>query len=106
MREHLSIGGAPNAPVSLYWSATVYDRATHALIRGLEYSSRASNTVGLQKNANGSVDVLFGPKAPSSRVSNWVPTSPDGRFEIMFRFYGPGQPLFDKSWVLADVERV
>ncbi len=32
-----------NAPVSLYWSATAYDRATHALIRNLAPSSRASN---------------------------------------------------------------
>jgi len=29
----------PNAPVRLYWSATVYDRATHALIRDLKWSS-------------------------------------------------------------------
>ncbi len=34
----------PNAPVKLYRSATAYDRATHALIRDLPWSSRASNT--------------------------------------------------------------
>src|SRR5262249_17099211 len=37
----------PNAPVELYWSATVYDRATHALIRSMKWSSRSSNTPGL-----------------------------------------------------------
>ena len=36
-----------NPPVKLYWSATVYDRATHALIRDLPWSSRSSNTPGL-----------------------------------------------------------
>ena len=41
----------PNPPVRLYWSATVYDRATHALIRDMKWSSRSSNTPGLQKNA-------------------------------------------------------
>jgi hypothetical protein len=31
-----------NAPVKQYWSVTVYDRATHALIRDLPRASRAS----------------------------------------------------------------
>jgi hypothetical protein len=32
-----------NPPVKLYWSATVYDRATHALIRDMKWPSRSSN---------------------------------------------------------------
>jgi hypothetical protein len=95
-----------NAPVKLYWSATVYDRATHALIRDMPYSSRASNSVGLQANADGSVDVYFGPKAPAGKESNWVPTSTQGKFEVLFRLYGPEKPLFDKTWKLPDIESV
>jgi hypothetical protein len=94
-----------NAPVKLYWSATLYDRATHALIRGQPWSSRSSNTPKLQKNADGSVDVFFGPKAPDGRETNWVPTDPNGRFEVLFRLYGPEKPFFDKKWVLPDIER-
>jgi hypothetical protein len=48
-----------NAPVRLYWSATVYDRATHALIRNMPWSSRSSHSPGMQKNADGSVDIYF-----------------------------------------------
>jgi hypothetical protein len=95
-----------NAPVKLYWSATLYDRATHALIHGQPWSSRSSNTPKLQKNADGSVDVFFGPKAPDGRESNWVPTDPNGRFEVLFRLYGPEKPFFDKQWVLPDIERI
>ena len=95
-----------NAPVSLYWSATVYDRATHALIRGQPWSSRSSNTPKLQKNADGSVDVFFGPKAPPGKDTNWIPTDASGRFEVLFRLYGPQKPFFDKKWVLPDIERV
>ena len=95
-----------NAPVRLYWSATVYDRATHALVRDMKWSSRSSNTLGLQKNADGSVDVYFGPRAPAGNESNWVPTNPSGQFEVLFRFYGPEKPLFDKTWVLPDIERI
>jgi hypothetical protein len=95
----------PNAPVKQYWSATAYDRETHALIRQTSRSSRASNSPDLQKNADGSVDIYFGPEAPAGRESNWVPTA--GRdFEILFRLYGPEKEFFEKTWVLPDVEKV
>jgi hypothetical protein len=95
-----------NAPVKQYWSATVYDRATHAPIRHARWPSRSSHTPGLETNADGSVDVYFGPAAPSGKESNWVPTSSEGGFEVLFRFYGPEKPLFDKTWKLPDIERV
>jgi hypothetical protein len=95
-----------NPPVNLYWSATIYDRATHALIRDQPHSSRSSNTSGLKRNTNGSIDIFFAPKAPAAKASNWIPTSPDGKFEVLFRFYGPEKPLLDKTWRLPDVERV
>lgn len=94
----------PKAPVKLYWSATAYDRVTHALIRDQKWSSRASTSQGLQKNPDGSVDVFFGPKAPEGKQSNWVPTSSGGQFEVLFRFYGPEKALFDKTWTLPDIE--
>ncbi len=36
----------PNAPVKQYWSATVYDRDTHALVRNMDRASVASITDG------------------------------------------------------------
>jgi hypothetical protein len=95
-----------NAPVRQYWSATVYDRATHAPIRNARWPSRSSQTPGLQKNADGSVDVYFGPNAPTGKESNWVPTRTGGGFEVLFRFYGPEKPLFEKTWRLPDIETV
>jgi hypothetical protein len=95
-----------NAPVTQYWSATVYDRATHGLIRNLPSSSRSSQTPELRKNPNGSVNIYFGPKAPASGEANWVPTSADGKFEVLFRFYGPEKALFEKAGKLPDVEKV
>jgi hypothetical protein len=95
-----------NAPVNQYWSATVYDRATHGLIRDMTRSGRGSQSQGLQKNADGSADIYFGPKAPAGKDPNWVPTNPSGQFEVLFRFYGPEKPLFDKTWKLPDIERV
>ena len=95
-----------NAPVKQYWSATVYDRATHALVRDMSRASRASNSTEVQKNADGSVDIYFGPTAPAGKESNWVPTKPGGQFEVLFRLYGPQKPLFDRTWKLPDLEEV
>jgi hypothetical protein len=93
-----------NVPVTQYWSATVYDRDTHAPIRDAQWPSRSSQTPGLQTNADGSVDIDSGPAAPSGRESNWIPTRGISGFEVLFRFYGPAKPLFDKAWRLPDIE--
>ena len=95
-----------DAPVRQYWSATVYDRATHALIREMTVASRASNRTDLQKNDDGSVDIYFGPTAPAGKASNWVQTDPKGNFEVIFRLYAPTEALSDKRWRLPDLERV
>ena len=96
----------PNAPVEQYWSATAYDRQTHALIRNMPRASRSSQIPEMQKNADGSVDLYFGPEAPEGKDANWVPTDPDREFEVMFRLYAPTKALFDKTWVLPDIEKV
>lgn len=95
-----------NVPVKLYWSITAYDRETHALIQGMKYYSRASTSPGLQKNADGSVDVYFGGKAPEGKESNWVPTDTKREFELLARFYGPEKGFFDKAWKMGDAEEV
>ncbi|KQV80009.1 DUF1254 domain-containing protein [Rhizobium sp. Root1220] len=93
----------PNVPVQQYWSVTAYDRETHALIKNVDRASRSSQIPELAKNGDGSIDLYFGPKAPEGRQSNWVPTDPKRKFELMFRAYGPTKAFFDKKWVLSDV---
>jgi hypothetical protein len=95
-----------NVPVTQYWSATVYDRGTHALIREMPRSGRGSQSPGLQANPNGTISLYFGPRAPVGKDANWVPTNPNGQFEVLFRFYGPGPALSDKTWRLPDIEEV
>lgn len=95
-----------NVPTKQYWSATVYDRATHALIKNLSRASCASNDKAVQVNNDGSVDVYFGPMAPAGKEANWIPTNPDGKFEVLFRLYGPEKPLFEKTWKLGDIVKL
>jgi hypothetical protein len=95
-----------NAPVNQYWSATAYDRRTHALIRDMPRSGRSSQSPGLQTSSDGAVEIYFGPKAPDGKESNWVPTNAGGKFEVLFRFYGPEKAVFDKTWKLPDIEPI
>jgi hypothetical protein len=95
-----------NAPVTQYWSMTVYNRDTHTFIRNARWVGRSSQTPGLKKSADGAADIFFGPTAPAGQESNWVPTDAGGRFEVLARFYGPQKALFDKAWKLPDIERI
>jgi hypothetical protein len=62
-----------NAPVTQFWSITLYDVSTRALIEnGTEITDRSSRH-DLVKNADGSVDLYFGPKAPAGFEKNWHP---------------------------------
>lgn len=95
----------PNVPARQFWAVTVYDLETAAFIREapkLEVNSYQK----LEKNADGSVDVFFGPKAPDGKTSNWVYTAPGKLWMSLFRFYGPEKPLYEKTWKLPDIERV
>ena len=95
-----------NPPVKQYWSLTAYDRELHTLIKGMPRASRSSQIPELQRNADGSVDIYLGPKAPSGKESNWIPTDANRKFELMFRAYGPTEAFLQKTWVLPDVEKV
>lgn len=96
-----------NPPAKGFWSVTAYDEATRQMPvteQGRpDISSRKEDIV---KNEDGSIDVYFGPTAPAGHEANWVQTNPDKGWFAYFRFYGPTEPFFDKSWGLPDIERV
>jgi hypothetical protein len=60
----------------------------------------------LIKNADGSVDLYFGPVAPAGFEKHWLKTNPGEGFFMYFRAYGPTQAFFDKTWKLNDVEKI
>jgi len=57
-------------------------------------------------NADGSVDLYFGPQKPPGANANYVMTMPKKGWFTYFRFYGPKEAYFDKSWQLPDLEVV
>ena len=96
----------PNPPIKLFWSVTVYDVDTRALILNEQKIADRSSRMDLRKNADGSVDIYCGPKAPAGFEKNWIPTVPGKNWFAYFRFYQPTEAYFDRSWPLPDFERV
>ena len=96
----------PNAPVAQFWSFTVYDNETRCFVDTGVQPDRSSRD-NIVTNADGSVDLYFGPKAPAGKPeTNWIKTIPGKGWFTYFRLYGPTQPYFDRSWVLPDIELI
>ena len=94
-----------DTPAKDFWSVIVYSMKTKGFVEGVETVGLASTGIDkMKKNDDGSVDVFFAPKAPKGMESNWIPTGED--FFLLFRLYGPGEAIADKTWTLGDVEKV
>ena len=53
-------------------------------------------------NADGSIDIAFGPEQPSD-PGNWIATVPGRGWFPIFRFYSPTEAYFDKTCQLQDI---
>jgi hypothetical protein len=94
-------------PAKEFWSFVVYDNQTRSLLETDQKLAGVDSTAkGLNVDADGSVTVYFGPKAPEGAEANWVQTMPDKGFNVLLRLYGPLEPWFDKSWKPGDFELV
>jgi hypothetical protein len=96
-----------NAPVEQFWSVTLYDNLTRGpVISPQGAADISSRTKGLEVNADGSVDLYFGPQKPAGANGNYVQTVPKKGWFTYFRFYGPKEAYFDQSWQLNDIELI
>jgi hypothetical protein len=96
-----------DTPAKQFWSLTVYDRATWSFIKNpLDRAGLGSfNKDKMKMNADGSVDLYFGPKAPAGLESNWIPTLGKEPY-VWLRLYGPEDAFWNKSFKMPDVVRV
>lgn len=94
-------------PAKAFWSFAVYDNETRSLLEtDQKLAGVDSNDKNLKVEADGSVTVWFGPKAPEGQEANWVQTMPGKGWNTLLRLYGPLEPWFDKSWKPGDFEPV
>jgi hypothetical protein len=97
----------PNFPVKDNWSVTIYDPQTRSMLQTDQmYAGINSLSADQKKNADGSIDVIFAPKAPKGMEKNWIQTIPGKSWFILLRAYGPLQPWIDKTWRPSELELV
>jgi hypothetical protein len=97
-----------DVPVGQFWALTLYSENTRrpydnggGRTRSISLDSKMTD---LKRNADGSVDLFVGARAPAGFEDNFMQTvGADGWF-VYFRLYAPLEAFFDKTFSLADFE--
>ena len=97
-----------NIPVKNFWSVVAYDADSRSILRSGQPFPSVSTYTKPVANADGSIVIEFGPEAPvpSGNAKNWIQTTAGKGWFTLFRFYGPLEPFFDKTWKPNDIVEV
>jgi len=100
---HLPVG----IPAAAFWAVTIYNPADGTMP---QTDQPFPGTNGLDKpqyNADGSIDLYFGPtKPPDINEKNWIQTLRGKAFLVCLRLYGAETAFYDQTWKPDDVVRV
>lgn len=100
---HFPAGQLP--PAKFFWSLTLYtlpDRLLYA--NPLNRYSIGDRTKGLVYGKDKSLTIYLGHTSPGKgKESNWLPT-PDVKYSLVARVYGPEKAAMDGSWKLPQPE--
>jgi hypothetical protein len=95
----------PDIPAKNFWSVVVYDALSRSELQSGQPLPSISSYIKPVINADGSIDIAFGPEEPREK-GNWIRTVPGKGWFPIFRFYSPTAPYFDKTWKLEDIVAV
>jgi hypothetical protein len=97
-------------PVAQFWALTLYSENTRRPYDNGGTETRSvdlgSKMADLKRNADGSVDLFIGAKAPAGFEGNFMKTVGEDGWFVYFRLYAPLQAFFDKSFSLGDFEMI
>ncbi len=94
----------PKIPAANFWSVTLYDAENSSgLDNGQPFPSLGSRDKPVA-NADGSLDLYFGTKAPAGKEKNWMATVPGRGYFAIIRLYSPTEGAFNGSWKPTDFE--
>ncbi|WP_231955320.1 DUF1214 domain-containing protein [Aquiflexum balticum] len=101
-----------DVPTAQFWAVDLYSQDTRRHYDNGDPNPKVSSVAinsrmqDIKRNADGSIDIYIGAKAPEGYESNYMKAvGTDGWF-VIFRLYAPLQAYFDKTFVLPDFEVV
>ena len=92
--------GGQLPPVDAFWSLTMYDGRTQALVANPldRYLINSPMLPDLKRAADGGLPLYIQHESPGKeKESNWLP-APDGPFYMAMRLYVPKQAALDGTW--------
>mgnify|MGYP005989726341 CR=1 FL=1 len=105
--KHYTVTLPANAPVTKFWSFMIYDNQTRSMLETEQVAAGLDGlSKGVKENKDGSVTIHFSAKAPKGAEGNWVQTTPNKGFNVIFRVYGPTETWFDGSWKPSDFQEI
>lgn len=97
----------PDPPAALFWAVTAYNITDGTMVAAAQRMPSINGFNTVEKNADGSIDLWFGPERPAAApAANWIQTVPDRNFLVTIRLYGTGAAFFDQTWKPDDVVKV
>ncbi len=99
-----NIEGLKSVGCDNYAAVIPYDTQTRSVLQTDQRDTALTSESGTVKaNADGSVDIYFGPKSPAGKESNWIQTVPGKGWFTILRLYGALEPWFDKTWQPGEI---
>ena len=87
-----------DVPAANFWSVTLYEAENASgLANGQPFPSLGSRDQPVQ-NADGSTDLILGPKPPPGQEKNWLATVPGKGYFAILRLYGPTEAALARTW--------
>jgi len=96
-------------PVEAFWSVTMYDKDFFLVPNELGSYAIADYTPGLEKNANGSLDIYISKSPPSGHITNWLPAPKEGSnldFNLVLKMYQPSAKVLNGTYEAPGVKSV
>jgi hypothetical protein len=90
-------------PVKFFWSLALYTFPDRLLCaNSIDRYSIGDRTKGLIFGKDKSLTIYLGHTSPGkAKKANWLPT-PEGKYSLVARIYGPEKAAIDGSWELPE----
>lgn len=96
-RYVIHLPGDDLPPVRAFWSFTVYGPDSFFVANPQNRFSISSDTPGLVRQADGSIDIHLSADPPAGHEANWIPT-PEGPYRLLMRLYLPESSVLDGTY--------